>query len=76
MSRLPLKSQPGAFWLGAYMVTEAPFGLVVALLESAQRQSLVDRLLASPLLIVCAVAVAIASGLLVGWAAHRIGIGD
>lgn len=55
---------------------EAPYGLVVALLEPAQRQSLVDRLLASPWLIVCAVAVAIASGLLVGWVGHRIGIGD
>lgn len=76
MSRLPLKSQPGSFWLGAYMVAEAPFGWMLALLEPAQRQSVVDRLLASPLLIACAVAVAIASGLLVGWVGHRMGIGD
>ena len=70
-----LWSQPGSFWLGAFMIAEAPIGFVAAFLDAEQRIIVVDYLLSSPLTIVCATVGVVVVGLLTGWLGHRLGLG-
>ena len=70
-----LWSQPGSFWLGAFMLAEAPIGLVVAFLDVEHRIIVLDYLFSSPLTIVCAIVGVVAVGLLTGWLGHRLGLG-
>ncbi|NJD25831.1 MAG: hypothetical protein FIB06_10550 [Betaproteobacteria bacterium] len=73
--RRPLRSQPGDFWLGAFMVAEAPLLLGLGLLEPATREQLLAVALGSPLGLAGTVAAAIALGLATGWLGHRLGFG-
>jgi hypothetical protein len=71
----PLFSQPGSFWIGAFMVAEGPVLLAVSFLEPATREHLGDVVLGSPLAMLGVVVVAGMAGLLVGWLGHRLGFG-
>jgi hypothetical protein len=75
-SRRPLRSQPGDFWLGAFMVAEAPVLLGFGLLEPATRESLLAYAFGSPLGIAGTLATAIVLGLATGWLGHRLGFGQ
>jgi ABC-type branched-subunit amino acid transport system permease subunit len=71
----PLFSQPGSFWLGAYMVAEAPLLLAASWMEPATRERIADAVLGSPVALLGVVVGAALLGLLVGWLAHRLGFG-
>lgn len=71
----PLFSQPGSFWIGAYMVAEGPFLLAASFMEPATREHIADMMLGSPLAMLGVVVAAAMAGLLVGWLAHRMGFG-
>jgi hypothetical protein len=74
--RLPLRAQGGDFWLGAFMVAEALLLLFLAFLPPATRESLWAVIVASPLGLAGAGAVAISLGIFTGWIAHRLGLGQ
>ena len=72
----PLFSQPGSFWIGAFMVAEGPFLLAASFMEPATREHIVDVMLGSPLSMLGAMVAAGMAGLLVGWLGHRLGFGQ
>lgn len=74
--RSPLSAQSASFWLGAYMVAEAPALLALSLLDSATQERLMDAILGNGWALLVAIVVIVALGLLVGWLAHRLGFGD
>lgn len=75
MPRLPLKSQPGSFWLGAFLVAEAPLVVIATFMDSVQREQVVSYFLSSPTALFLAVSIIMVLGLLVGLLAHRLGLG-
>lgn len=75
MPSLPLKSQPGSFWLGAYLVAEAPLALIATFMEPIHRESILSYLLSSPMALFFAITISMVLGLVIGWVAHRIGLG-
>lgn len=72
----PLFSQPGSFWIGAFMVAEGPVLLAASFLEPATREHIVDVILGSPLAMLGVVVATAMAGLLVGWLGHRLGFGQ
>ena len=70
-----LSAQSASFWLGAYMVAEAPVLLALSLLDPATQGRLMDVILGNGWALLGAIVVMVASGLLVGWLAHRLGFG-
>ena len=75
-ARSSLWSQSGQFWLGAFMVAEVPVGIAISNLPDGPRAELQDWVLGSVWAMVLAVAFLIASGIVVGWVAHRLGLGE
>lgn len=74
--RLSLAAQSASFWLGAYMVAEAPALLALSLLDPATQERLMDAILGNGWVLLVAIVVILAWGLLVGGVAHRLGFGD
>ena len=72
----PLFSQPGSFWIGAFMVAEGPVLLAVSFLEPVTREHFVVVILGSSLAMLGVVVAASMAGLLVGWLGHRLGFGQ
>ncbi len=75
-SRSSLWSRSGQFWLGAFMVAEAPLSLIVMVLPDAARIDLLAFVFRDALTMVLAAGVLIAPGILVGLIAHRLGWGE
>ncbi len=75
-ARQSIWSQSGQFWLGAFMVAEAPLSLVVMLLPEMTRVALLDWMFSGALTMLLTVGMLIMLGILVGVAAHRLGWGD
>lgn len=73
---MPLFSQSGSFWIGAFMVAEGPVLLAASFLEPATREHLADVILGSTLAMLGVVVAATMAGLLVGWLGHRLGFGQ
>ncbi|RYY86595.1 MAG: hypothetical protein EOO15_14120 [Chitinophagaceae bacterium] len=76
MSRNSLWSQSGSFWIGAFMLAEMPLGVLFAFLPRQQRDILANYAFFTPLGIALTITSAIALGLTVGWAGHRLGFGE
>jgi hypothetical protein len=76
MPHSSLRSQSGSFWLGAFMIAEAPVGLVISFLDTDRRCAVVDYVFSSPLAFVCALIVLASLGLFAGWLGHRLGFGE
>ncbi len=74
--RQSLGSQPGQFWLGAFMAAEAPLCLVVMMLPDTRRAALLGWVLSGPTTLLLSIGVLTALGVLVGFVAHRLGCGD
>lgn len=75
-SRQTLWSQSGQFWLGAFMVAEAPLSLVVMMFPEITRVALLDWVFSGALTMLLSIGMLIALGILVGLAAHRLGWGE
>lgn len=75
-SRQSVWSQSGQFWLGAFMVAEAPLSLVVILLPEIRRAALLGWVLSGALNKLLAVSILVLLGILVAFVAHRLGWGD
>lgn len=76
MAKFPLRSQSAAFWLGVFMIAEAPIGIAILALSQERRASLLDYLFGNPIAALCALIALIGLGLMVGWLAHRLGLGE
>ncbi len=74
-SKLPLKSQPGSFWIGASLVAEVPFAVIAQFLSDRTREAIVGFVLSGPVGIVSALAVLVLSFLATAWLAHKAGLG-
>ena len=57
------------------MVAEAPIGIAIWLVSPERRDGLRDFLLGTPIAALCAALLLIGLGILVGWLAHRLGLG-
>lgn len=75
-SRRSLWSHSAQFWLGAFMVAEAPFTLAVMMLPETARRALLDWGFSGALPLLLSIGMLVLSGLLVGITAHRLGWGD
>lgn len=71
-----LRSQSGSFWLGAFMLAEAPVGLVISFLDIDRRWAVVDYVFSGPLTFVCALLALASLGLFAGWLGHGLGFGE
>jgi hypothetical protein len=46
---LPLKSQPGSFWLGATMVSEVSFAALARFLSGNRKETIIDFIMSGAL---------------------------
>jgi hypothetical protein len=79
MRRLNRKSiweQSSAFWVGAGLIAEAPVVLALSSIDENRRAAAFDYALERPAIIVLVIVVVLILPVLVGWAAHRLGLGD
>ena len=75
-SRQSLWTQSGQFWLGAFLVAEAPLSLVVVMLPEATRAALMDWVFSGALTMLLSIGLLTALGILAGFVAHQLGAGE
>jgi hypothetical protein len=72
---LPLRSQPGSFWLGAALVAEAPFTVAALLLSASTKESIISFFMSSRFGVLMLLATVTTILLLIAWLGHRAGLG-
>ena len=72
---LPLRSQPGSFWLGVALVSEAPFTVIALFLSESTKEAVINFIMSGPLGVISMLVVLSVSLFLTAWLGHRAGLG-
>ena len=75
MQGASLWSQPASFWLGSFLVAEAPVVLLLSLLPEGRREAMLSFALFSAPGIIITISATVALGLAIGWVGYKLGLG-
>jgi hypothetical protein len=75
MQSASLWKQPASFWVGSFLVAEAPAALLLSLLPEERRESLLGFAFFSAPGLAITISATVALGVAVGWVALKLGLG-